>query len=61
MIKIADKKMKVVFFKQVIFLSLSLSFDISRKMEEQFLKGGGGVHREISVNTVMCLVRPIFL
>ena len=60
MIKIADKKMKVVFFKQVIF-SLSISFDNSRKMEEQFLKGGGGVHREISVNTVMCLVRPIFL
>lgn len=59
MIKIADKKMKVVFFKQVIFFSLS--FDNSRKMEEQFLKGGGGVHREISVNTVMCLVRPIFL
>ena len=52
--------MKVVFFKQVIFF-LSLSFDNSRKMEEQFLKGGGGVHREISVNTVMCLVRPIFL
>ena len=51
--------MKVVFFKQVIFFSLS--FDNSRKMEEQFLKGGGGVHREISVNTVMCLVRPIFL